>query len=345
MEAMLYGNERRIDAAQVRSALKRVRDTRGNDGKGLAGVEGATGISRSTLSQFVNNNSAPDPRKLEALAGYLEAEYGYEFADDADAPGPTAPAGTDRPTAAPAPAIQRFGIGGRIYSTTDYVTAFGAMDEFRRAFATCVMIGHPGTGKTTVLKEYARQREDTWYVDCWPYMGTRDLLESIAEAMGITLKAGTVMKATRQLLGELNHRPGGMLIYDEAENLRGDNVKKLDTLRKLCDNTPTTALFAGTLQLEEALTKGSGMKSLAQITRRNRMIRMRGVKAEEVREMLKEYDLDQAAREGLIKIATDTAHGGMGNFVELLNICLNAAGSGAVTGRMLDAAKRYKLLF
>lgn len=330
---------RRMDREQVRGALRRIRDTKGNDGKGLAGVEAATGISRPALSQLVNNGYMPDSRKLETLAQYLENEYGVEPAEQEIAD-------SAAEATAEMPVENRFGLGGRIYSTTDFRRAINTMDSFRRRNAMCVMIGCPGTGKTTVLREYVRQRENTYYVNCWPYMGTHDLLESIAEAMGFALKPGSVMRATKQLLSELNNRPGAMVIYDEAENLRGDNVKKLDTLRKLCDETPTTALLAGTLVLKDALTKGgTSALNMAQITRRNCLIEMKGVQESEVREMLREYDLSDGARKGLIQIATDVMHGGLGNFVELLNICLDVAQGGQITDAIFRGAKKYKLLY
>ena len=61
--------------------------------------------------------------------------------------------------------------------------------------------------------------------------------------------------------------------------------------------------------------------------------------------MLREYDVSEGARQGLIEIATDVQHGGLGNFVELLNICLNIAQGGEITERVLKNAKAYKLLY
>lgn len=326
----------KLEREQVREALRQIRDTRGNDRKGLSGVEMATGISRTALSMLLNNGYMPDESKLERLAHYLEEEYGMHFSE-AEA--------EQIQESAPTAVTKRFGTGGRIYSTMDFRRAFNAMDSFRRRNAMCVLIGCPGTGKTTVLREYVHQRENTYYVNCWPYMGTHDLLDSIAEAMDIALKPGSVMRATRQLLAELNDRPGAMVIYDEAENLRGDNVKKLDTLRKLRDETPTTALLAGTLVLKDALTKGgTSALNMTQITRRNCLIEMKGVQEGEVKEMLKEYDVSEGAKQGLIRIATDVMHGGLGNFVELLNICLDVAQGGRITDEIFRGAKKYKLL-
>ena len=43
-------------------------------------------------------------------------------------------------------------------------------------------------------------------------------------------------------------------------------------------------------------------------------------------------------------LATDVRHGGLGNFVELLNICLNIAGDGEVSRDVLRNAMKYKLM-
>ena len=45
-----------------------------------------------------------------------------------------------------------------------------------------------------------------------------------------------------------------------------------------------------------------------------------------------------------MRIATDVRHGGLGNFVEILNICLNIAQGGEVTQSILRNAMKYKLM-
>ena len=52
-------------------------------------------------------------------------------------------------------------------------------------------------------------------------------------------------------------------------------------------------------------------------------------------------DVNQA----LATIAADVKHGGMGTFVEILDICLEAAEGGQITGDILASARKYKLMY
>jgi len=64
-----------------------------------------------------------------------------------------------------------------------------------------------------------------------------------------------------------------------------------------------------------------------------------------VRSILRDYNLSAQAATELERIALDVRHGGMGNFVEILGLCLTAADGERIDGEIMNTAKKYKLLY
>ena len=102
-------------------------------------------------------------------------------------------------------------------------------------------------------------------------------------------------------------------------------------------------MLVGPPRLEEILTHGSGRSNLSQLYRRKYEIKLTGIKPDEVRAILAQYAVEPRVAAELTLIATDTRHGGMGNFIEIFGMCLEAAAGGTVTQEILAGAKCYKL--
>lgn len=187
-------------------------------------------------------------------------------------------------------------------------------------------------------------REGVRLITCWPTMLVGDLIDEIAQAVGITV-TGRRHKRVMQVVEHLRGCQDVMLVFDETENLRGRDVKCVEVLRMIWDAVQTPIVFCGTYQLVDMLTRGSGWQNLAQLYRRNWACNLKGISEPEVRDILRNYNITPDATNMLVKVALDVKHGGMGNFVELLDISLEAAAGGAVDSGIVQGAKQFKLLY
>lgn len=291
----------------------------------FAEVAMQTGISRTAISLLCNRGSRLREAQAQSVIDWMAKLY--------------AKAGsTGNAQAQPL----HYKTKLEIYATQDYLEALGMLDWVQKNRKMCVMIGHPGVGKTTVLREYQKTAEGVHYIVCRPTMHIRDLLNVIADTMGLTL-TGSNDERVRRIQRELMRRPDIMLVFDEADHLCTWDVKKFEIIRQIWDETGTPIILAGPPRLEDILTRGSGRQNLSQLYRRKFEIKLQGATAEEVRRILGQYRIEPEAATELVKIATDKYRGGMGTFVEIFGLCLEAAGGGVIDSAILAGARRNKL--
>ena len=207
------------------------------------------------------------------------------------------------------------------------------------------LMSSPGSGKTTVLRHFAQTQPGVLYIEAWPQMRVGDMLEAIARPLGLSLRGNNYRK-TQDLIAYLSGRTDVLIAVDEAEYLAKWDVDKFEVLRKVWDNTGTPVILCGTDVLEGMLTRGRGRHdNLAQLYRRKVELKLNGIGQAEARTILREYNVSDDAADALATIAADVKHGGMGTFVEILDICLEAAEGGQITGDILASARKYKLMY
>lgn len=286
-----------------------------------------TGVNRTTISLFANKGEMTSPINLDKLRTYADRQLAT-----------IVPSTTEM---TPSLGVQTIGL----WRTDEYIAAMGWLHYVWDHRKMGVLVGAPGTGKTTILREFRHEVPGAIYIEAVPNMRCRDLIGAIADGAGIQLGRGNVYDRFRSLLDGLRGRSDVMILIDEAEYLHKWDADKFEYLRKIWDNTGTPVVLCGTQALELLLTRGAGRQNLAQLYRRKYELQLKGLTAKAATTHLRQYNITTDAAEILARIGADTEHGGLGNLVEILELCLEAAGGGQVDADMVRSAQRYKLMY
>lgn len=282
------------------------------------------GYSRANISNLANQYTATDNVK-EAVANFLADYYSSNIIEIDD--------------------IATFKTEIEIYPTEEFIKALGFMDDIYNRKKMGCMIGAPGCGKTTVIDEYSKRNSNVIVIEACSGMRESDLLDEIADSLGIVLENGSTHRNISQIVKEYD-KEEIMFVIDEAEYLKKWNIDKFEVLRKIWDKTRIPIMLVGTEKLKKHLvTGGNGKDNLAQLYRRLIKFEFEGIKKKEVYEILDDFNIDKKSADMLVDVAIDYAFGGMGNFVEILELCLEETNGEKITKEITENAMRYKMLF
>lgn len=324
MEANVRLNQDARPMAELAEELNRIKDS----GVSLQSIALETGVNRSYISTLVNRGScaasAPTLEKLWAWVDAWKASQGM---------GPV----RESPVTGEPDSVPAYKTDLTLIHTRDFIGALGFCDFCIKHREIGVVMGMPGTGKTTVVKTVADKLPHAIRIEAWLSMRMGDLLDEIAAGLGIDAR-GTLNSRTQKIIRALRQQPDTVILVDEAEYLKKWNVEKMDVLRKIHDNAGVTVLLFGTPALANVLNR----RDTTQLSRRMFQYTFGGARKDEIREALRVYNMDTGVMERLASMAADTAHGGMGTYTKMLELCLFSAQGGRITEATLEEAVMYK---
>lgn len=327
MQAISYERSYRTDVLQA--ALCSVKE------QGIATfkeISEETNVSRPAISGLANHGDTLHAAKLDRLEGWVRA-HAPHLLKDLD----------EEETAPQQLSMLKPASAENIYQTQDMQKLIGWLNTLYQHRAIGALVGPAGSGKTTILHQYCKVNPAARYMKCWALMHMGDLLDMIADAVGLTVK-GTMFRRQQQLISALRGSDT-MLLMDEAEFLKSWNIKKLEVLREIWDAIGIPIVLCGTDGLKDVLTRGTGRDNCAQLYRRCWQGVTSGITEAEMNAILGDYELAPDAARTLTQMATDHRHGGMGNAFEMLRIALEITDGGMITSAILKQATQYKVLF
>ena len=215
--ANLTDNPNGINQEELAKELQRLRDV---EGVTFAAIANKTGISRSAISQLVNQGLRVKSEHAQKLLDAVNEIKGTE-----ERLGPDVPV-----------APIHFKTRIELFETKEFKECMGWCNYVCSKRKMGVMVGHPGSGKTTVLRHFAQSHPGVLYIEAWPQMRVGDMLEAIARPLGLSLRGNNYRK-TQDLITYLSGRTDVLIAVDEAEYLAKWDVDKFEVLRKVWDNT------------------------------------------------------------------------------------------------------------
>lgn len=135
----------------------------------FAAIANKTGISRSAISQLVNQGLRMKPEHEKKLWDAVNEIKGTE-----ERLGPDVPV-----------APIHFKTRIELFETKEFKECMGWCNYVCSKRKMGVMVGHPGSGKTTVLRHFAQTQPGVLYIEAWPQMRVGDMLEAIARPLGV----------------------------------------------------------------------------------------------------------------------------------------------------------------
>ena len=169
-----------------------------------------------------------------------------------------------------------------------------------------IIVAKSGYGKTHTLKKYAKMPRVA-YIECDDTMACRDLVEAIENQIGMPKgSGGTIWRRVNRIRDFFNANEGYLLIIDEADKLMNKyTLKKMEIIRGIFDQSDVGIVIAGEPRLETEIKT-----NLVRFA--NRMdfyYKLKGLSAQEVKDYLEGYDIDEPAMAEFISRAQNTQTG------------------------------------
>ena len=201
----------------LRSELQ---DLMNNKNYSMAFVANATGIAKSTLSMWINDNYKGDNSKIaDKINNFVQLERertGNEELEVCE------------------------------ISVLMYIFEIAKLCHTKGKIGVCA--GKAGLGKTVAVKEYAKRNLNAILIESDSGYTAKSLLLEIHKRLGLSGK-GCCYELMSEVVNKLNHS-GRLLIIDEAENLP---YRALEITRRIHDKTGVGVLLVGRNVLYENL--------------------------------------------------------------------------------------------